>query len=241
VPSQITDFLNIALAEEAAGLAGACEGVDIAVLDALFDGEPPAITSLTLALSSNTSRIGLRIDFDVHDLDLGPMATATLLAKQATQRANFANATFLADDTSLPWTLMIHSSLLTSGIKRQLRAGVEGNDQLDLFDGPTATFLIDSQHRPRITTSVEVGAARLRDIVRVRAVRGPGDSYRVDLADGTAAIVTAADAKVSVTTRIPAASRIEIGARQADLVALVETGSRDVTICRIGRQATMRR
>jgi hypothetical protein len=59
VPPQITDNLTIALAVEAGELAGACEGVEIAVLDALFDGEPPAITSLTLALSSNTSRIGL--------------------------------------------------------------------------------------------------------------------------------------------------------------------------------------
>src|SRR5688572_30775806 len=102
VPAQITDFLTTALAEEAGNLAGACEGVDIAVLDAMFDGDPPPITTLTLALSSNSARMGLRIDFDVNALGLNSAAAVSLAATQDQQRASFTNATFLADAAAEP-------------------------------------------------------------------------------------------------------------------------------------------
>lgn len=86
-----------------------------------------------------------------------------------------------------------------------------------------------------------IGTVRLPRGTSIRATPGPGDSYRVGHADATAVTISATADAVTVTARFPAAERTEIGARVANLVALVGPDPHEVRVCRIGDAVTLHR
>lgn len=121
--------------------------------------------------------------------------------------------------------------------------GVQGT-RIAIHHRTLAVVQADAVHlwtRPQRGQTRLVGRVELRGATAIRAVRGPGDSYRVSLADGGAVIVSGEGEKARVTARLPATRRTEVVARIADIVALIGPDPRRVLVCRMGGSATLHR
>lgn len=148
VPPPMMAFLH-GVVGQAAALAPLCQGLDIAVLDAMFAGEPPPVMAVALAIAGE--RVALRLDFDLDAFSLSTAERLPLQALQTQQRSQFAAGQFLQDDASLPWTMLVHALLPRQAARQQLLASLALQaSSFRLDSGPSTAFKVGSDGVGRV-------------------------------------------------------------------------------------------